>query len=124
LLSKSSLLKTRRAVADGLPMRIADLDGSELAAHCDGCGRHLRLYPGHADFDSRTRLVSLLERLVCGARHKGGTCGGLPRRLVLLRDERRWTLDASGDWVEDHALFWEQSDFEARAERGRRQAAF
>lgn len=122
LLSKSALLKTT-AVGNALPLRIADLDVCELISHCDRCGRHLRLYPGHADFDSRTRLVSLLERLVCGARHNGLACGGLPRRLMLVRDERQWTLDASGDWVEDESLFWEAGDFGARAEQGRGRAA-
>ena len=123
LLSKSALLKTN-TIGDALPTRIADLDGSELVAHCDRCGRHLRLYPGHADFDSRTRLISLFDRLACGARREGHACGGLPRRLVLVRDERQWALDASGDWIEDEALFWEPGDFEARAERSRRPAAF
>lgn len=118
LLSKSALLKTRKAL-DALPMRIADLDGCELVAHCDRCGRHLRLYPGHADFDSRTALVSLLDRLACSARRSGQACGGLPRRLVLVRDERQWLLDASGEWVEDDSLFWEPSDFEARTASGR-----
>ena len=116
LLSKSVQLKTR-IIGDALPMRLADLDGSALVSHCDRCGRHLQLYPGHADFDSRTRLVSLLDRLVCGARRGGRACGGLPRRLVLVRDERQWALDASGDWAEDESLFWEHGDFEARAEQ-------
>jgi len=123
LLSKSAQLKTK-AVGDALPMRIADLGARELVSHCDRCGRHLRLYPGHADFDSRTRLVSLLDRLVCGARRDGRACGGLPRRLVLVRDERQWMLEASGDWVEDESLFWEHGDFELRAEQGGRAAAF
>jgi hypothetical protein len=122
LLSKSARLKTRQA-ADTLPVHIADLDGCELVSHCDRCGRHFRLYPGHADFDSRTRLVSLLNRLSCSARRDGSACGGLPRRLMLVRDDRQWLLDASGEWVEDESVFWENSDFEARAERGR-QAAF
>ncbi|MDQ7246624.1 hypothetical protein [Dongia sedimenti] len=122
LLSKAAQLKTRKAVHT-LPMRIADLDGCELVSHCDRCGRHLRLYPGHADFDSRTRLVSLLDRLACSAQRNGRACGGLPRRLMLVRDERRWLLDAAGEWVEDQSLFWEPGDFEARAERSR-QAAF
>ena len=29
-------------------------------------------------------------------------------------DERRWLLDASGLWVEDESVFWEQADFDAR----------
>ena len=123
LLSKSSLLKTRSAVDDTLPMRIADLGDGELVSHCDGCGRHFRLYPGHADFHSQTKLISLLGRLACGVRRNSRTCGGLPRRLVLVRDERQWVLDASGDWSEDDSAFWERSDFDARAER-RGQAAF
>jgi hypothetical protein len=116
LLSKSAQLTTR-AAGRRLPMRIGDLDRSELISHCDCCGRHFRLYPGHADFDSRTKLVSLLDRLVCGARRDGRACGGLPRRLVLVRDERRWVLDASGEWLEDESQFWEPGDFEAHAGR-------
>jgi len=123
LLSKSSLLKTRHAADSPLPMRVADLDGCALIAHCDRCGRHLQLYPGLGDFASGTRLVSLLERLVCGARRQGRACGGLPRRLVLVRDERQWVLEASGDWTENESVFWEHSDFEALAARGRRLAA-
>jgi len=117
LLSKSAQLKTK-AVGDPLPLRIADLDGSALTSHCDCCGRHLQLYPGPGDFDSRTKLVSLLERRVCGARLNGRACGGLPRRLVLVRDERQWVLEASGEWREDDSLFWEASDFEARTAQG------
>jgi hypothetical protein len=109
-------------VDDSLPMRISDLHGCELISHCDCCGRHLRLYPGPAGFDSSTRLDSLLERLVCGARRNGRACTGLPRRLVLVRDDRQWMLEASGDWVEDESVFWEHSDFAARAERGNRQS--
>ena len=121
LLSRSAQLK---AFDVALPVRIADLDGCELAAHCDRCGRHFRLYPGHADFDSRTKLASLLDRLVCGARRNGRACGGLPRRLMLLRDERQWLLDAAGEWLEDESQFWEQSDFDAIAARSDRHAAF
>ena len=124
LLSKSALLKTRKAVDDALPMRIADLGGCELVSHCDRCGRHLRLYPGPTGLDSRTRLVNLLDRLACVSQRKGGACGGLPRRLVLVRDERQWVLDDSGDWVEDQSVFWEHGDFEARAARNGRQVAF
>jgi hypothetical protein len=107
-----------------LPAQIADLDGCALTSHCDRCGRHFRLYPGHADFDSRLKLVSLLDRVVCGARRNGRTCGGLPRRLVLVRDERQWVLDASGEWLEDESQFWEASDFDAIAARSDRHAAF
>ena len=124
LLSKSALLKTRKAVDDALPMHIADLGSGELVSHCDRCGRYLHLYPGPTGLDPCTRLVNLLERLVCTAQRNGGACGGLPRRLVLMRDERRWVLDDSGDWVEDRSVFWEHSDFEARAARNGRQAAF
>ena len=124
LLSKSSLLKTRNAVGDTLPTHVADLDGCELVCHCDRCGRHFRLYPGHADFGARTRLVSLLDRLACVARRNGSACKGLPRRLVLVRDERQWHLDASGDWIEDDSAFWERSDFDSRAESGASPAAF
>jgi len=124
LLSKSALLKTRRAVDDALPMRIADLGVCELVSHCDRCGRHFRLYPGPTGLDPRTSLVNLLERLVCGAQRQGGACGGLPRRLVLVRDEQQWHLDASGDWIEDESVFWEHSDFAARAEGSGRQVAF
>jgi hypothetical protein len=122
LLSKSSLLKTRHAVSGALPVCIADLDGSELIAHCDCCGRQLRLYPGPTGLDPRTRLVSLLDRLVCGARRNGRACGGLPRRLMLVLDERQWVLEASGEWIEDDSVFWEHSDFEAHATGSR--AAF
>jgi hypothetical protein len=114
LLAKSVRLK---AFGAGLPTRIADLDGCELVCHCEGCGRHFRLYPGHADFDSRMKLVSLLDRHVCSAQRNARACGGLPRRLVLVRDEQQWLLDASGKWIEDDSAFWEAGDFEARAER-------
>lgn len=124
LLSKSALLKTRKTVDDVLPMRIADLGSDELVSHCDRCGRHLHLYPGPTDLDPRTRLVNLLKRLVCAAQRNGGVCGGLPRRLVLVRDERRWHLEASGDWVEDESVFWEHSDFEAAPRATARQAPF
>ncbi len=123
LLSKSALLKTSR-LGSGLPTRIADLEGYALVCHCDSCGRHLQLYPGHADFDSRMKLVSLLGRLACGAQRNGRACGGLPRRLVLLRDDRQWMLDSSGDWREDDSQFWEPSDFEAHAAHDSRPAAF
>src|SRR5690242_1215999 len=115
LLSKSAQLE---AVADLLPVHIADLEGCELRSHCDCCGRQLRLYPGHADFHARMKLVSLLDRLTCSARSNGRPCGGRPRRLVLARDERQWVLEASGEWLEDHSEFWEASDFEARAAQG------
>ena|SRR5689334_20684863 len=111
LLSKSTQLK---AFGSTLPIRIADLDGCELTSHCDCCGRHFQLYPGPAEFDSRMKLLSLLDRLVCSARLNGRVCGGLPRRLVLVRDEHQWVLDASGEWLEDDSAFWETSDFEAR----------
>lgn len=117
LLSKSALLKIRKAAGGPLPIYIADLDGCELVSHCDGCGRHFRLYPGHAAFGPRTRLVSLLTRLSCSARCKGRSCGGHPRRLILVRDERQWVLDSAGEWIEDESLFWEQSDFDAIPER-------
>jgi hypothetical protein len=112
LLAKSVQLK---ALGETLPTRIADLDGCALTAHCEGCGRHFQLYPGPAAFDSRMKLVRLLDRHVCGARRKGRACGGLPRRLTLVRDERQWVLDAGGAWREDDSAFWELSDFEARA---------
>src|SRR5262245_35524169 len=121
LLSKSAQLKTRHGV-DALPLRVSDLGDYALVAHCDCCGRHFQLYPGHADFEAKTRLASLLDRLVCGARRKGDVCRGLPRRLILTRDERSWVLEASGEWIEDHSQFWEHSDFEAL--QGGRQAAF
>ena len=124
LLSKSDQLKTRTAVDDALPLRIADLGTCELVSHCDRCGRHLRLYPGPTGLDPRTGLVNLSQRLVCGAQRQGAACGGLPRRLVLERDERRWVLEAAGDWIEDAFAFWEHGDFEARTERSGRAAAF
>jgi len=123
LYSKSARLKTPR-VASLLPARIADLDGYALSAQCAGCGRHFQLYPGHADFHARLKLVSLLDRLACTGRHKGRTCGGVPRRLVLERDDRLWVLDGSGDWLEDDGAFWEASDFEALAVPRGSQAAF
>jgi hypothetical protein len=124
--SKALLSQTARLKASGttLPARIADLDGCTLIAHCDCCGRHLQLYPGHAGFDARMKLTSLLDRLVCGARRNGRVCGGLPRRLVLMRDERQWVLDASGEWLEDEFHFWEAGDFEAHAARSGRHPAF
>jgi len=121
LLAKSAQLK---AFGTTLPVRIADLDGCELTSHCDCCGRHFRLYPGHADFDPRMKLVSLLDRVTCGARRNGRACGGLPRRLVLVRDERQWVLEASGEWLEDDSQYWELADFEAHAARRDRHAAF
>ena len=113
LLSKSALLKTRKSVEPALPMRISDLAGCELVSHCACCGRHFQLYPGPVDLDPSTRLVSLLDDLSCGARRNGRTCGGKPRQLALVRDERRWVLDASGAWLEDESVFWEHSDFDA-----------
>jgi hypothetical protein len=112
LLSRSAQL---RASATALPTRVVDLDGCELMAHCDGCGRHFQLYPGPAHLDSRMKLVRLLDRHVCGARRNGRACGGLPRRLVLVRDAQEWVLDASGEWRADDSAFWEPSDFEARS---------
>ncbi|GAB2176253.1 hypothetical protein [Dongia sp. agr-C8] len=106
-----------KALDRGLPTRIADLGDSELLSHCDCCGRQFRLYPGHAGFDSRTKLMTLLGRLACSARRNGRACGGRPRRLVLVRDEQQWVLDASGEWLEDDSAFWEPSDFEALAAR-------
>jgi hypothetical protein len=114
LLSKSALLK---AAGGPLPNVVADLDGCELVSHCDCCGRHFRLYPGHAAFGPRTRLVSLLTRLSCSGRHKGQSCGSRPRRLILVRDERQWVLDGAGVWAEDESAFWEESDFDAISER-------
>jgi hypothetical protein len=113
LLSKSAQLK---ALGSRLPSRIADLDGCELVCHCDGCGRHFQLYPGPADLNARTTLTSLLDRRACGAQRNGRACGGLPRRLTLVRDERHWVLEAAGEWREDDSAFWEASDFEARTE--------
>ena len=121
LLAKSAQLK---AFGTSLPARIADLDGYALSSHCDCCGRHFQLYPGHADFDSRLKLTRLFEQLVCGARRNGRACGGMPRRLVLMRDERQWVLEASGEWLEDESQFWEASDFEAHAARNGSHAAF
>jgi hypothetical protein len=123
LLSKTALLKTPKAAGGPLPLVVADLDGCELVAHCDCCGRHFRLYPGHAAFGPRTRLVSLLAQLSCSARHKGRSCGSRPRRLILVRDERQWVLDGTGAWTEDESVFWEQSDFDAIPERPRQALA-
>lgn len=122
LLSKSARLRTQ-AIGNALPVRIGDLGGATLSSQCDCCGRHLQLYPGHADHGSRLKLVSLLGRLACGAQRNGRTCGGRPRRLWLVRDERQWMLDASGEWLEDDSLFWEPRDFEALADSNSRSAA-
>jgi hypothetical protein len=117
LLSKSALLKIRKAAGGPLPIYVADLDGCELVSHCDCCGRHFQLYPGHVAFGPRTRLVRLLTQLSCSARRNGRPCGGHPRRLILVRDERQWVLDSAGEWTEDASVFWEQSDFDAIPER-------
>ena len=112
LFAKSARLTT---IDDALPTRIGDLNGCELTVHCEGCGRHVQLYPGHAAFHSRMKLASLLQRLACTARRNGRACGGLPRRLTLVRDEQHRVLDADGEWRADDSVFWEPSDFEARA---------
>jgi len=114
---KTPRVKTPRRVEAALPMRMADLADCELVAQCESCGRHLRLHPGHTDFDSRTRLVSLLDRLLCTARRNSRTCGGRPRRLTLTRDEQSWVLDEGGAWIADDTAFWEAADFEAIQKR-------
>lgn len=123
LLSKFALLKTRKTVERPLPVRVADLDGCVLTTQCECCGRHLQLYPGIADHHPNTHLVRLLAQLACTARRNGEACGGHPRRLILVRDERQWTLEASGAWVVDDCAYWEADDFEAAAEPRQRQAA-
>ena len=114
LLSQSAPLKTRRVLASTLPMFVSDLDGCELIAHCDDCGRNLRLHPGPIDLKPRARLADLLDTLRCNAHRQGRSCGGLPRRLLLIRDECQWVLDDSGEWAEDASAYWEHADFEAR----------
>lgn len=118
LLSKSELLKTRKAAARALPMRVSELEGCELIVQCDRCGRLHRLYPGPADLDPRAGLAGLLTRLSCVARTRGRACGGRPRRLELVRDECRWVMDQSGVWIEDDSAFWESGDFAVLAQRG------
>jgi hypothetical protein len=113
LFSKPAPSKTRKARDLALPLLVAELGDCDLHAHCDRCGRALRLHPGPIHLAPRARLASLLDQLHCGARRNGAACGGRPRRLILTRDERRWVLEAAGGWVEDDTVFWEQSDFEA-----------
>jgi hypothetical protein len=117
LLSKSAPVKSRRMLESTLPSLVSDLGEGELTAHCDRCGRHLRLHPGPADLNPRARLARLLDTLRCSAQRRGSRCDGLPRRLILIREERQWVLEADGDWAEDTGTYWEQADFEPVAAR-------
>ena len=120
LLSKSAPVKSRRMLDSTLPLLVSDLGDGELIAHCDGCGRHLRLHPGPADLHPRARLARLLDTLRCNAQRQGRSCGGLPRRLMLIREERQWVLEADGEWAEDTGVYWEHADFEPVTARSRR----
>jgi len=117
LLAKTAAVKTPRRVVAALPLRIADLADCALVAQCEDCGRHLQLHPGPAAFDPRTKLVSLLDHLICTARRNASTCGGLPRRLTLTRDEQSWVMEEGGAWIADDTAFWEEADFAAIARR-------
>jgi hypothetical protein len=108
-----------------LPAIVEDLAGFELMSHCDRCGRMHRVYPGPQDLHPRMRLVDLIGTLLCRARRDGRVCGGRPRRLVLAHEgsalpgsyhhlSPQWTLDASGEWMEEDSAFWEEADFPAR----------
>jgi len=119
--------RTPDLAGERLPVTISDLDGFELTAHCDRCGRFHRVYPGPQDLHPRMRLVDLIGTLLCRARRDGRLCGGRPRRLLLSREgsavagsyhhlSPQWTLEASGAWVEDEALFWQDSDFARRVD--------
>lgn len=119
LLSKSAPVKSRRVLESPLPLLVSELGDSELIAQCDSCGRHLRLHPGPADLNPRARLTGLLDSLRCNAHRQGRSCGGLPRRLILIRDECQWVLDADGEWVEDFSAYWEHADFDSAAARAR-----
>jgi hypothetical protein len=112
-------------MAVALPVTVEDLAGFELMSHCDRCGRLHRVYPTPHDLHPRMRLVDLIGTLLCRARRDGRACGGRPRRLVLAYEgstvpgsfhhlSPQWTLDASGEWVEEDGLFWEEADFATR----------
>jgi hypothetical protein len=115
LLAKPGPAKARKAQPAALPMLVSELADCELHAHCDRCGRQLRLHPGPHDINPRARLSSLLAVLVCRAQRGGHSCGGYPRRLILIRDEQQWMLEAGGEWVEDSAAYWEAADFAPEA---------
>jgi hypothetical protein len=102
---------------DALPLTIGGLGEHELHVQCDRCGRLHRLYPGHAAHAPGLRLTTLLARLECTARRGGDACSGPARRLVLIREERRWVLEPGGGWVEDESSFWESADFIPRETR-------
>ena len=125
LLELPERVESPAPIAVSLPTTVADLTGFELMSHCDRCGRLHRVYPSPQDLHPRMRLVDLIGTLLCRARRDGRACGGRPRRLVLAYEgstvpgslrhlSPQWTLDASGEWVEEDAVFWEESDFAAR----------
>jgi hypothetical protein len=117
LLSKAVPAKVRHLLESPLPLRVSELADCELLAHCDRCGRHLRLHPGPVHLRPQARLADLLDSLRCTARRQDRSCGGLPRRLILIREERQWVLEADGDWTEDTSAYWEEADFEAISAR-------
>lgn len=118
-------IRTPAPIGVALPVTVEDLAGFELMSHCDRCGRLHRVYPGPQDLHPRMRLVDLIGTLLCRARRDGRVCAGRPRRLVLAYEggsipgsfrhlSPQWTLDASGEWVEEDSAFWEEADFAAR----------
>jgi len=111
LLAKHAPFKAPKGREVALPMLVSELADDELHAHCDRCGRQLRLHPGPHEINPRAKLSSLLASLVCGARRGGRACGGHPRRLILIRAERQWVLEPGGAWVEDDSGYWAAEDF-------------
>ena len=122
LIETAEVAATRAPITLSLPVTVEDLAGFELMSHCDRCGRMHRVYPSPQDLHPRMRLVDLIGTLLCRARRDGRVCGGRPRRLVLAYEGRalegnlhhlspHWTLDATGEWVEEDALYWEEPDF-------------
>jgi len=122
LLEMPGRVETPAPIAVLLPVTVEDLAGFELMSHCDRCGRLHQVYPGPRDLRPRMRLVDLIGTLLCRARHDGRACGGRPRRLVLATEgstipgsfhhlSPQWTLDQTGEWVEEDSAFWEESDF-------------
>ncbi|HVT52192.1 MAG TPA: hypothetical protein VHE77_11520 [Dongiaceae bacterium] len=122
LLDLPERAETPAPLPAALPATVEDLAGFELMSQCDRCGRLHRVYPSGQDLHARMRLVDLIGTLLCRARHGARLCGGRPRRLILSHEGRaiegsyhhlspQWTLDASGEWVEEDSAFWEESDF-------------
>jgi hypothetical protein len=122
LIETAEPVETQAPIPVSLPVTVEDLAGFELMSHCDRCGRMHRVYPSPQDLHPRMRLVDLIGILLCRVRRDGRACGGRPRRLVLSYEgsatdgslhhlSPHWTLDATGEWIEDDSLFWEESDF-------------